>query len=319
MHRADVEYYRTHACLATGFSGRSGLPVPGERELEADADSSRHRQRGSPSPRLFADTRGTPHTHCPLHPPPHTAAKMLGGEPKKLRRAVQKPISRVLDHCTTNPRPEPSVCLPGRRASSPEPKLLRYRSRDGRQKAATSQPATAWLHGHGRRSEKLARAVVQCSEPASRSLLVPACRDRLSAGRSYVSRALIMTSAAAMHGAGAPPCSIQLLSSGRAGMGGYHIGAKRQGWQGHRRTGLPWPATPTPPRRADHACARVPNYLYGASRSRASVSRPCMLHYSDIALHAAAAILQYGSQVYKTVVRVRRLANLKTYRYRPGG
>lgn len=28
---ADVEYYRTHACLATGFSGRSGLPVPGER------------------------------------------------------------------------------------------------------------------------------------------------------------------------------------------------------------------------------------------------------------------------------------------------
>lgn len=59
---ADVEYYRTHACLATGFSGCSGLPVPGERELEADADSSRHRQRGSPSPRLFADTRGT-HTH----------------------------------------------------------------------------------------------------------------------------------------------------------------------------------------------------------------------------------------------------------------
>lgn len=124
-------------------------------------------------------------------------------------------------------------------------------------------------------------------------LLVPACRDRLSAGRSYVSRALIMTSAAAMHGAGAPPCSIQLLSSGRAGMGGYHIGAKRQGWQGHRRTGLPWPATPTPPRRADHACARVPNYLYGASRSRASVSRPCMLHYSDSSI--ALLQLQYCS------------------------
>lgn len=125
-------------------------------------------------------------------------------------------------------------------------------------------------------------------------LLVPACRDRLSAGRSYVSRALIMTSAAAMHGAGAPPCSIQLLSSGRAGMGGrwvsYWRKAARLAMAQAHWTTVPWPATP--PRREDHACARVPNYLYGASRSRASVSRPCMLHYSDST--AAAAILQYG-------------------------
>lgn len=76
---ADVEYYLTHACLATGFSGCSGLPVPGERELEADADSSRHTQRGSLPVPGFLPTRGP---HCPLHPPPHTAAKMLGGEPK---------------------------------------------------------------------------------------------------------------------------------------------------------------------------------------------------------------------------------------------
>jgi hypothetical protein len=122
---------------------------------------------------------------------------------------------------------------------------------------------------------------------------VPACRDRLSAGRSYVSRALIRTSAAAMHGAGAPPCSIQLLSSGRAGMGGYHIGAKRQGWQWHRRTGLPYRGQQ---RRRDGRITRAHVYLitYTVHRDpehQYHVHACCTI---QIVRNAAAAILQYG-------------------------